>query len=283
MNGIEGVEISVFAGEAWPKTLISAEDGYLGQLRSGMLTLMAKVAAGLPIYALDVDGQKNVRLRANKAAKADPPVEGKEFRVRIAVEYGEGDSYVNGELRVNDLFFTRYPANNLRLLKLEPNGEFHIWEIAVISQNSDFFLTVQETYSGSCYRSDDGLACPRVNKWPQMVQLLADIIGEAGLTGLPDLISYREDTVPPFYTYGGDRGVVLWWNLASGLGCIQAEQGQARVHWTQVPKRPRLAFLAKNERVTFEKVESPTIRVRPDGSQRPTGFKLEAKGVQLAS
>lgn len=283
MNGIEGVEITVFAGEARPVALQVAEDGFLGRLKSGVLTIVARVASGLPIYGLDVDGKKDVRLRANKAAKTDPPMEGKEFHARVAVEYGEGVSYNGGqETEYREVFFTRYPANNLRLLRLEPSGEFHIWEIAIVSQNSDFFLTVQETYSGSCYKSDDGLACPKVNKWPQMIQLMADIIEEAGLASLPDLITYSEDTRPPD-RYIGNTGIVLWWNHAMGMGVIQTHDGQARVHWTQSPKRPRLAFLQKDEHLFFEEVGSPVVKPRPDGSVRPTAFKLEAKGITLTA
>ena len=289
MNKIEGVEIQVLVGEVEPMELTVAEDGYLGRLKSGALTLVAKVAHGLPIYGIGVDGKKNVSLLRdrNKMADLSPLLpllpSPKAFTTRIVVEYGEGVDFNGGqEAKYREVFFTRYPANNLRLLRLEPTGKFSIWEVAIVSQESEFYLTVQETYSGSCYRSEDGLACPKLNNWPQMIQLFADIIGEAGLANLPDTISYSEDTKPPARFLetpdGKPTGIVLWWNLAMGLGVINTEKGQARVHWTQAPKRDRLAFLAKDETVTFEELVTPKANPK-----RPTTFQLEAKGVTLVS
>ena len=289
MNKIEGVEIRVLVGEAEPMKLTVGEDGYLGRLKSGALTLVAKVAHGLPIHGIGVDGKKNVSLLRdrNKMADLSPLLpllpSPKAFTTRIVVEYGEGVDFNGGqEAKYREVFFTRYPANNLRLLRLEPTGEFHIWEIAIVSQANEFFLTAQETYSGSCYRSDDGLACPKLNTWPQMIQLFADIIGEAGIANLPGLVAYSEDTKPPSRFLetpdGKPTGMVLWFNMAMGIGVINTEKGQARVHWTQAPKRPRLAFLTKDESVTFAELVAPKANPK-----RPTAFKLEAKGVTLAS
>lgn len=261
-----GVELSLFRGQVELKT----EDGYLGQITlQQALTLQVRV---IPephhrIWAVMVDGSKKLHLKKNLAARnGNQDQNGREklYRLTIAVKQNR-----------EGIFHTEYPQNNLRLLHLQPGGRLDFWEIAIVSQKGQFFLTRQLTYQSQCFRQGKRVLCPRFERWDSLIQALNRLPGLRQI--LKELPCLPKNHVRPLESHSpirkDNRGIVLWFNLAQGKGAIETKYGHASVHWSEI-HRPEslLRYLKAGEMVTFYGLRFPK-------SRRPTSFKREAVGV----
>lgn len=175
-----------------------------------------------------------------------------------------------------------YPQNHVRLVELSPRGELTVWEIAVISQDGQFFRTNQPTYRVQCYRDDQtndtgAVVCPTLGEtWPQIIPHINKfLMGRAN--HLPPIEQYKpsvdlRDTnllgLP-----GENVGLVLWYNHAMGLGALSTHNGIVRVRRPQISTaRKFLAFLVPGEIVTYKSLRPTTGN---------TTFKMEATGVTM--
>lgn len=246
-RGYDGTEIPV------------ADDGYLGRLTTHALELHIRVEQGYRIDAFLVDGNKNVVAKKNLI---EQPGSNKLYELTIPVHQKGTQSG----------FYVTYPTNNLRLAEQKETGTVQLWEIAVISQNGDFFLTIQPTYRVECYRHGNIIVYPYFEKWLQMNDYLVSLLPSTVQPGPLD--DYKVE--PPLSTngYTDNEAIVQWFNDAQGLGALVTNKGVARVHWGQVPKRGRRAYLRPGEKVRFQELKPPT-----QTTARSTRFKWEATGV----
>ena len=259
MDKIDGVILNVFFGG---RALEVEEDGYVGRLERGQAAIDVRVLPGASILGFTVNGKKDVTPKADLAPTADPPEEGHYYRLSVPIK-------TNAE----GIHYTDYLQNNLRLLRLDGDGKVRMWEIALISQGGDFFLTAQPTYTAQCYQDGDAIVCPRFARWPQMLDFLGSLL--EGVGKVSHSAEYRDDEEEPSADgLEACTGRVIWFNLAQGLGAIITPSGAARVHWSGIAKRPRLAYLAKGELVSFKELQEPR-QTKP----RLTAFDYEAVGV----
>lgn len=219
----------------------------LGRLKPGKITLQIETDNSLlPIV---VDGAKNVITRRYSQY-------GERRKVKTTIMAWEQNA---------SPVFTRYPENNLRLLRCMTQ-EVTVWEIAVVSQSGAFFLTVQETFVLKLSEGIGGILYgqgSRLQRWPQMMDFLRGM-QQRQILVLPDedpaRTSFRE---------------VLWWNLAQGLGAVKAKREAARVYWSEVAPRGGFRYLKQGE--IIQQCRIMPIVQKP--WERATAFRLEAKGV----
>jgi len=252
VEGLEGVSVSVAHNG---QDLAIGERGYLGRLPIGKALLDVLLAQPKNIHGFTVDGRKNIVPKKNLA---DEGKQEKHYQLNVRIEQLESGTCI-----------TRYPWNHMRLLVVEESCMVQIWEIALISQNGNFFLTTQQTHRVRCYEKDGKIVCPRL-KWPQMDEFLNNLPrGQFG--SLMPMAEYQPDPEEPT----SDRlepgqGFVVWSNFAGGTSAIITKKDAARVHWSQIRGRHPLAFLRGGEIVTF------TSLIKPEGD---TSFENEALGV----
>ena len=261
----EEVRVVVCSGEDRPLKL--EEDGYIGTLRANeTIELHAFLPANRAqqLRAINVDGQKNVVWKKAPLATSSDVLY--THQVRIMAGKDRNPPYV------------AYPHNNFRLVEFLSAGQIRLWEVALVAQNGEFFLSGQPTYLFQAHRFGQRMVIPGLDKWPQLEELLISAL-QPQLEKLPELkapVPQKEDVSPSPLASG--MGVVLWYNIAQGMGAIQTHEGPARVHWSQVVKDSgRLACLAEGQRVKYVALRSPKASVRG------TSFEREAIGVSVVA
>lgn len=268
MEQILGVVVKLFVEEREWRV---AEDGYVGKFAAGVKTrIEANVEAGFSIYGIAVDGNKSIVLKKDWALRlpAEERTGGKLYRHEIVIEE-----------TAEKVPSTRYLFNHLSLLRLFPDGHTELWEIALISQEGDFFLTVQRVYVVRCYLTKDRIACPFFEKslhvWPQFVEFMEKLFLESDmrLDGFTPLDAYQPEPEFPQNDLNPYTGRTLWWNHARRWGLIATSEGIARVHFSRITPRNRLIALEEGELVKYATLRTP---VHPDS----TSIKWEAVGVK---
>ncbi|MDP3997970.1 MAG: hypothetical protein U1C49_02870 [Candidatus Andersenbacteria bacterium] len=272
IEGIEGIDSVVFNVLRDGKELLIQEDGYLGRLEPGKITVRIEAEPPYIVDGFVVDGSKNVIPKKNLAAD---PEAGKIYQFKVEVKQND-----------DGVCFTRFPANHMRLAKpyarstlgwFDVDYFVRIWEIAVISQAGEFFLTVQQTYEAEAFRDSRGAKVyPQFDGWPQMNDWLVSLCPDNFF--LPPINDYQPDEVEPLDRLAENEAVVDWFNFAQGLGCLKLSDGRAaRVHWCQlIDRRPVRAFLLPGEHVHFDRLAAPV-----QTQVRSTRFEWEANGVSL--
>lgn len=257
MDSIEGVSLQLFhSGEP-----VSVDaDGYAGRLSRGKALIQARV---LPanVYGFTVDGRKYVSLKKETHVSGGQKI----YRRKVQIKEANRPPFVT---------HTEYADNNLRLLRVDADGLVTTWETALISQGGEFFLTSQQIYQTRCYRDGDIISCPMFDgRWPQLADLISQLVKDQD--ALEDISAYRPEPKIVSDGLGPNQARVDWFNQASGMGGLITPAGAARVHWSEVQKRPRQAYLVPGELVAYESLRPPK-----QTTPRQTGFKLEAVGVK---
>lgn len=208
------------------------------------------------IVGLEVNGKKKVCLRRVT-----------DNRIKTRMTVARTDS---GVLHVP------YSQNTVNLMEVNEDGQVRMWEVALVSQASRFFVTVQLKYRFSCYRDEEGrLTCPAFEaKWPDMVGRLAEFTMDK-ISSFPSVAEFAPEPEPDRSDLVGGHGRVLWYNLSRGIGAVVlADSRVARVHWSkvEVDGEEDFVYLSADEVVTINKV----VNLSDDGS-----FKHDAIGVRL--
>jgi len=181
--------------------------------------------------------------------------------------------------------------NIVRLIAVKTDGTCVMWNIALISQSGNFFLTFQTMFTGQAYADGDGkIRLPQAfesehaKTWSKMGKFLegrlTDFVKDNPDSGLvfPSLGTYVSKT-------NGHQpvdGEVKWYSLRKQMGCIHTRKGKdARVHFGQIKtKRPDgLLYLSKGEVVKYD-LSAPR-GMRPES--RSTGFDYEAINVEVVA
>ena len=246
-----GIELEVWFER---EKILPDGNGYLGEFGKGNFYLEYTLPEKEPRpICFIVDGKKNI-IPFNKNVKVIP------------VTMVDGGT-----------FTTKYDSNNVRFAVIEQTGKCKVWEIAIVSQDSVFFLTEQMVYERHWFREENGEAvCPDFENWPQIVEFLRPIMEQEEL---PSISEYQP---PPETKTNGllkSQGKVVWWNLALQLGLISLDgKGTvARVHWKSLPPDMHggLRKLEPGQVVSFQE-----LREIPSTARTIT-VSLEAKKITL--
>ncbi len=253
------------------------DDGCLGYLVPPRVTLKVRIPPSEFLWGFTVDGKKNVQLKRDLASEMKTPMEGRLYTARIEVK--RANPYLDSGV-ARGICHTEYPANNMRLLELSPDGRGSIYEIAVVSQNGIFFLTRQTTWRFGLFRENGHVACPyfreEVRRWLQLEELIQRIFPAEWVDALAPAQDYQLDD-PANESLREYTGRVSWYNLAQGIGAVETAQGAARIHWTQVPPRPRFRYLGAGEKVAFQRLREPK-----ETKLRRSAYLFEVEGVLLS-
>jgi len=248
--------------------IVPGKEGFVSGLHPGRATLVVEVPQESWIFAIDVDGKKNVNQMKDHASGTC-----RRYRARIQIK----ESNWKGQRQGDVVFHTEYPNNNLRLVEWLGWG-FCLWEISLISQNGAFFLVKELQYEVPCEMKNGHVSCGRFDEeWPQLTEFIKKVANASGDISM--LGSWKPvDENPQEIPRGFHR--VKWWNASQGLGCIETPGGtMARVHWTQV--RPREGS-ARRYLIPGELVRVKCLtEVRQLPGRRPSAFKMEARGVSV--
>ncbi len=296
---IPGVSLEVFKEG---RRLDVEKDGFVGSLHSGSATVLAVIdpsadetlgirRGGDDSYALqwdwlvDPDSIETPFLREQQARR-QKFLDGRSFAEGSRL-YG-----VHVPLRVNyrggqPVNTVHYPENMLMLAQYvremgKLTGRVHVWKVALVSQNENFFLTVDRHYNMPACRGLTGRTCfVRIHDGhPQLEKLLvSNRPRDLPLVEIEQLVSLPPTEVPQLNRY---EGIVERWYAPRNMGCIMTSQGKARVHWSNIPARPRLRFLREGERVRFSELRKPERNPQTEYRKaRSAQFKLEACGVEV--
>ncbi len=264
-----GIEVNLLTEEG--REIIPEEDGYISGSLADKVAIHVAIPRESKFYAFIVDNKKNVALSRDRT-KGNGPL--KISQVVVPVEWSER----------YQVFTTRFPHNNIRMMQLESDGYIALWRVSLISQNGNFFLAAEITHGANCYRDDGKVVCPDL-KWDSLNVVLTSLMSADMIDRLPDINESASEYIPPpevakesvGKAYAPGTARVVWWSTAEGYGRLITPKGNARVYWKQVsrPDNSRRAYLKVGELVTYTEIREPE-HVMPHG----TKFKLEAYGVK---
>lgn len=266
---IKGVSIEIFFDG---QPLRVEDDGYVGRLEVGGRATIKVQISDNDIHGFIVEPTKMVIPKRNLARS---PQEGKIYTFKVPVEESRSDHGIA----------CTYPnTNNMQLVQLDADGSFQMWKIALISQAGDFFLTVQKTYNGRCYRDGDRDVCPMFNtrfgarkNWLSMMEFLAKLLA-GKIENLDPIAEYKPSEITTD-NLEKNTGRVLFWDFSRGSGAIiTPEREVVSAYWKEIPGRPRLRYLIPGEVVKFDSLGS-----HPQKFERPSEFKERAIGIKPIS
>ncbi|MDA1337623.1 MAG: cold shock domain-containing protein [bacterium] len=196
----------------------------IGEIPQGFLKPTLEVKLEPHLLALHVDGEKNP--------------------TKIRVENGGSRVHIGVWRNKEGRLLTTYPQNHVRLLAATTK-HIAMWEVAIIFQHEEFFLTAQQTLNIPLDQQDAGgvlyAESTRLQTWPQMVEFLEEDLDHKLL-----IMPKKEDE-------GIRPGHVIWYNFAQGMGLIQTRKGEARVHWSQIAQRDQgFRYLVAGEPVIYQ-------------------------------
>ncbi len=180
-------------------------------------------------------------------------------------------------IRNNDVVFTPYAHNNIRLLTVTPDGHGELWAVGLVIQRGQLYLVEHRMYEFQCYRANNGhLICPVFQQkyscrssWSEMLTLIRDMV-PAPRTELPPIEEY--DTPESAENIlDSNEGMIQWFDPFMGMGAVQTRHGIARVTADQIQGNGNLVNPAPDTKCSFSKI------VRPEKGS----FKLEVKDVYL--
>ena len=148
-------------------------DGHIRVLDSAQeVEIKIKIEKGINVWGFGVDGNKNITPAKNYSQAGR--VYRKKVPIHIPIHKGKEP-------------YTQYNENHIKLVEIGTGGYFAIYEVAIVFQNELGFLTTQQVYKGSVFKSGKGLFCPEFDgKWPQLVAFLESIYKESG-SGMDNL------------------------------------------------------------------------------------------------
>lgn len=259
MQKISNVSINAFLN-GQPLTI--QKDGYIGRPEyMDKIVIEAHVQPNPRTYAISVDGKKNITLKKNHASSEnEDAIYRFETQVKIASHGG--------------FYHVEYPENNMRLVRINPDGNVEIWQIALISQNNLFFVITEKSYDKCCFRNSEVVVCPQFKHRPKLEKFLKELL-KSHLESLPDVKNYQKITISANGLKPGN-GLIRWYNAAQGFGAIITPEGVARMHWEEIVKQGRLTLPEIGRLVKYSALREPK-----QTSSRNTSFEKEALDVTL--
>lgn len=156
----------------------------------------------------------------------------------LVVEVKKSDAY--------GCLVTHYPGNYLAVVVLDSQGSFDFWEVAIVSQVGQFFVTTQKKYSARLYRDGRFAVCPQFKGWPELDAVLAER-DQVKKYKLASVAEYKAGSKPATKELTDGTAEVLFWDAAKGGGGLRTTRGDTYAEVNQVPARPRLRYLTAGE------------------------------------
>lgn len=287
---IPGVTLEVYKQH---RQLVPEPDGSVGQLYSGFAVILAVIDPSAdPTIGLFRDGSDHYILQKDWLNNPRTEAQQQAHKLYLTDRRFVSGTKVHGikmPLRVDEeqaINTVHYPENMLVLAQYLRDGgrltdRLHVWKVALVSQNGEFFLTVQQAYNTTAHRSSKGAICfPRL----QAHRLLERMLVAHAPTDLP--LTPEQDFTPPeppaVNSLKQGEGIVERWYDARNMGCIVTIKGPARVHWSEVPPRPRRRFLVEGEKVKVATLNTPPPNPKTEWRKvRKARFQLQACGIEI--
>lgn len=241
-------------------------NGSIGELYPHQGVVILACVDSPNIFGVTVDGQKNVIPKKNWNENGELP---RMYKASVPIK-----------VDLKDIPYSEYPGCHFRLLQFNSDGSLWIWEIALISQSGEFFLSVQNTYQIRCYQDSVGnIIWPQLEDWDQMRIVVEGLWRESFLSPhfvekIPSIKTYCSSVSALTQGISENTALVLWYNRAQQFGCLLLGDGrEARVHWSEIRER-KPAYLKSMELVRYEGLVSPR-----ETKNRLTSFDWEVVGV----
>ncbi len=301
---IEGVKLQVYKQD---RLLTPEDDGHVGQLFSGFATILAVIDPSADkTIGIFRDGQDHYTQQRELLSLPElrhgkfPPTPAQQFMRKLLAEQSlDQDAKAYGvkiPLHVypyqgKPINMVNYPENTLSLAQYVSEnrgltGRVQVWEVALVSQYGEFFLTVHRHYNIAACKSIRGHRYfPRLTRGHPLLEriLLENAPQDLPLIPGEDLIPFERGH--PDKSLGRYEGIVESWYAPRNMGAITTAQGSARVHWNDVPPRPRLRYLKEGERVKFNDLRVPPKNPGTDHRKirQASRFQLQVCGVEVAA
>lgn len=150
-------------------------------------------------------------------------------------------------------FRTDYNDNHFSVFVVV-SGIFQLWEIGVTVQNNVSFLTVQKTREAQMFRTGGKILLKEngveiYQNWSHLKNFLAEKLKRAKLP------RPKETAKPLKFGLKPNEARVIYYTFANNLGHAwiveDGEIARARVHFSQLPERPRFRYLLPGEVIQF--------------------------------
>lgn len=213
----------------------------------------------------------NIIPRQNLFTDADPTIGFKAFQLNVGIA-----KTIKGQIAY------AAPMNKLHVLSFGDDSTFDISEVSIFSRAGQFFLSVQDVYTGiQLFEGEGGaVACPYFqdnggsSSWQQLLDYIKNVVPlEIVLIKWPSAKDYVRKAPKSTKSLRVGMAIVEFFNVANGMGSLRLHNGEtARFHWSQlVVQKQSLAIVLEGDLVSYKKLKSPEdIR---------TSFTYEATGV----
>lgn len=302
---IPGVTLEVYKEDRLlaPEADGYVNDGYGNNLQSGSAIILAVVdSTADKTIGFFRDGQDHYIAQKDWLMSPDlcpaPLMKEKQARRRefLAGRTFDADTKVYGVTMPLRVFSyerppvntVHYPENMLALAQYVRDarrltGRVHVWEVALVSQNGKFFLTVHRHYNIPACRSVRGPMCfPRLGAHRLLERiLLENAPGDLPLIPAEDIVPVQRSKADQ--SLGRYEGIVESWYHPKNMGAIITAQGSARAHWKDIdiPARRR-RYLVEGEKVKFADLRVPPKNPKTDWRKvRKARFELQACGIEV--
>lgn len=233
-------------GDPIDMEMVAEKNGELGKFTAqDNIMLQARViptlAPQMPgrFICLSADGQHKVTEKKDHSSQDGVSI----YRSNIPIK---ATSNKGGQTVPVDPYAS-YPSNHIKVIEMFKNGHLKIWEIAVVSENGDFFITTQQTYNTWVFRKDGKVTLPALDRWLSMMTVLNKHIDPAGLQ---DISEFKPNPEISAQGLNKDEGVIVFYNKAMGFGYVRTVRGDEKVHWTELDLGHRTEFVP-GQRVTI--------------------------------
>lgn len=278
------------------RLLVPEDDGYLGNLCSGDVVLDVLLADPRFLAVFREDGRKRIipqrtaferltTLRARCTGENGEPFrprKGHELLLESLAREGERRFLypvpIAAMKKTAMIYAKRFPDNCLKVVELtdRETGNVKVWELGIVSQEEQVFLTVQ-AFDNSCFRKERALAFPNVEKWwPELAVYLGTVLPSD--VEPPSIETYRPRPALRVDDLRQNQGRVHRFRHAQDVGKIITHRGGVRVWWGDIREgRPRRKYLLRDEVVKIGRLGPPKTTIKG------TSYELQAYDVELVA
>jgi hypothetical protein len=294
---IPGVKLAVYK----QYRLLSPDknDGHVGRLVSGHAIIEATVEPGALVFGLirkaandNYELQKDLLHLPFKdnlpwrnpwqedwyrqmlvPRQLDPASKVYGLKMQLLYDHGNRENYVT------------YPNNMLLLAEFvrekgQLTNRLRIWRAALVSQFDQFFFNVQLGYDTTIHDEEGEPRMPRFDPHPELHDLMVKIM-PPGIKGTP-VDEFRGDLPPSSEGLDPHEGIVQKYYHARKFATILTRRGWARVHFSDIPPRPRYRYLEPGELVRFERLGEPHQRQKRQWSNARGSLDFEYQAYEVS-
>jgi len=197
------------------------------------VSVISSLAPQLPgnFIGLSCDGEHRVTEKKNHSNVPGITVYRSVIPVKATTERGGRTVTVSP--------FCCHPTNHIKVAELYKNGHVKMWEVAMVSENGNFFVTVQQTYDTWAYRENGKVTLPALNRWLSMMKVLNKHLDPRRLKDIAEFTSTPEITADGLEN---NQGRIAFFNKAMGFGIVKTANGDEKIHWTELDFGHRSEF-----------------------------------------